>query len=150
MSVFLLCSVTNASADIIWEWSFNDESGQFITDGSDYTAGTYNVTDFIVEASGEGATIGSWSGGEYSDSAFLNGSPYSFDWDGDTITKLTSSQGNWDTWFTFKDLASSNSYFFGWETGNHNTLTHAALHGGAQKSDVYSFGVVNRVNRGHP
>lgn len=124
MFVLLVVSTTNAQA-LVWDWSFNGESGQFITDGSDYSAGSFNVTDFIVESSSEGATLGSWSGGQYDDTDFANGSPYSFDWDGDSITALTSSQNNWDTWFTFEDLSTSITYLFGWETGNLNTLTHA-------------------------
>lgn len=125
--IALLTIGANAHA-LVWDWSFAGETGQFITDGADHSGGTYNVTDFIVTSSTAGATLGSWSGGQYDDTVYTNGSPYSFDWDGSSVTNLHSSQGNWDNWFTFNDLSSSFFYVFGWETGNKNTISHASIY----------------------
>jgi hypothetical protein len=127
IALLLIWSATT-NASVVWDWSFNGESGQFITDGTDHSAGTYNVADFVVLSSSSGASIGSWSGGQYDDTEFSNGSPYWFVWDGAQVTELISSQSNWDSWFTFDDLGSNITYLFGWETGNINTLTHASAY----------------------
>lgn len=88
MAAFLspLC-VATANAAIVWDWSFDGEAGQFITDGAlsggSAPADTYNIIDFIVTASSFGMPLGSLSGGEYFENS-LQG----FIWDGAQATQF--------------------------------------------------------------
>ena len=113
-------------ADVIWDWSFNNTSGQFTTDGNDTLAGTFNLTDWSLTATDTGATIGSLLGGEYLADGFSTFPPYSMEWDGNSPTKWDSAGSNSFDWWVFKDVAAFNSFlFFGWQTGNVNTVDQA-------------------------
>ncbi len=54
----LLLIATNSRADQIWIWSFANERGTFLTDGTASVPGTYTLIDFSVTASSAGGTIG--------------------------------------------------------------------------------------------
>jgi len=141
-TVILLSSKEKVEASIIWDWSFDSNVGQFVTTGNasagTAAAGTYLITDFVVTNSGSGATIGSWSTGEYDDTGFSTTSPYSLVWDGSTIVGWHHSGGNMFDWIVFKDLAKNNYFLFGWETGNKNTPTQAAYYPMSRvSSDLY-------------
>ncbi len=119
-----------AQADIIWDWSFANTSGQFITDGDDPTnPGIFTLIDFSVTAS-DVATLGSLSGGEYASDGFATTQPYAVHWDGNAVTLWDSAGNNSFDWWVFRDLmAAVESYiFFGWETGNINTVDQASYY----------------------
>lgn len=116
-----------ANANIIWNWSFASEAGQFVTDGDSPIAGTYTMMDFSVTSSATGGTLGSLSGGNYATNAFSTYQPFSFDWDGSEVTKWNSEGFNTFDWWVFRDVAIPNQYyFFGWDTGNINDVTRGA------------------------
>ncbi len=147
MFIVMLLSLKRVEASIIWDWSFDSNAGQFVTTGDavggSAPAGTYLITDFVVTNSGSGATIGSWSTGEYDDTGFATTSPYSLVWDGSTIVGWHHSGNNHFDWVVFKDLAKNNYFLFGWETGNKNTPTQAAYY---PKSRISSDLYVNLAN----
>ncbi|SEM01668.1 hypothetical protein SAMN04489760_102175 [Syntrophus gentianae] len=120
---------------MIWNWSFSTEAGTFTTDGTG-TPGWYNVSDFSVTSTGMGATIGSWSGSQYAASGYSTETPYKFQWDGSAVVKWDSAGSNSFDWLVFKDLAQPYYYFFGWETGNFNTVDQAAYY--------YEYGSVSQ------
>lgn len=124
--VVLILSVSNLNAGIMWHWSFGSNEGLFSTDGVTANAGSYSISDFSVISSGEGATIGSWSGGQYNDSGFDTTSEYSFVWDGSNVTQWLHSGANLFDWIVFEDLSTSKYFLFGWETDNINTENQAA------------------------
>ncbi len=132
-----------ASADIIWDWSFGSTSGQFITDGSDPSAaGIYTLIDFSVLASGDGASIGSLSGGEYASSGFGESDPYAMDWDGSSVTQWLDSGANSFDWWVFDDLANEPGYIlFGWETDNINTVDQAVYWTGDNSAPSYLLSI---------
>ncbi|NRF66297.1 PEP-CTERM sorting domain-containing protein [Aquincola sp. S2] len=116
----------SAQADIVWNWSFAGETGQFVTDGTGGGAGTYNVIDFSVTSSAVGGTLGSLLGGQYTDGQFVTDMPYSFVYNGSAVTQWLHSGANSFDWLTFDSPTSSISYFFGWDSGNLNDPTKAA------------------------
>lgn len=118
---------SSVNASIIWNWSFGSNSGQFTTEGTNANPGTYLLTDFSVTSSGEGATLGSWLGGEYTPSGAGLGTfqPYSLVWDGLNVTNWLHSGANLFNWIIFDEVATSKSFFFGWETGSINTIDQA-------------------------
>ncbi len=115
-----------AQANVIWDWSFGGEAGQFVTDGSGGGVGTYNFIDFSLTSSSVGGTVGSYLGGEYIDGQFTTTTPYSFIYDGSTVTQWLHSGSNSFDWWTFDSVSSDISYFFGWESGNINDPTKGA------------------------
>lgn len=145
--LFLLsvCSL-NVNAAIVWDWSFGSNSGQLITDGvtvgGSAAANTYSITDFMVSSSGDGATIGSWLGGEYSASGYSTNTPYSLVWDGSNVSTWLSAGYNTFDWLVFDDLSNSNSIFFGWETGNINTVNQAGYSPFSTQSSLLSVSPV--------
>jgi hypothetical protein len=132
VDIFILFAVTTAEADITWDWSFNSEVGQLLTEGTVFGGlvqpGTYEVLDFSVSSSSYGASIGSWLAGQYYPNGFATDPPYFLVWDGSKVTQWLHSGGNGFYWLVFNDLANSNYYFFGWETGNINTTLQAAYY----------------------
>ena len=124
---FFFSSVSRA--DVEWDWSFNSEVGGFVTDGSNYDPGVYTIVDFLVTSSVVGGTLGSIGGGEYTQSGFSTDPPYSFAWDGFTVTQWFHSGGNTFDWHVYEDQVNSNHfYFFGWAAGNINDPTSAAYY----------------------
>lgn len=116
-----------AHAEIIWDWSFASEAGHFVTSGSDVSPGFYTMLDFSVTASATGGTIGSLSEGDYLTGAWATVEPFTFYWDGSQVTQWLHSGGNSFDWWTFQDNAdATQSYDFGWDTGNINDPTRAA------------------------
>jgi hypothetical protein len=132
--LILVASVSAAKADIVWDWSFDDEAGQFITNGSIASPGTYTMLDFLVITSAAGATIGSLSGGNYYTDTddipvFYTRQPFSFDWDGSKITLWKHSGTNTFDWWVFGDVVNNNLYyFFAYNIGNVNDPAKAALY----------------------
>jgi hypothetical protein len=144
--LFVACLfASSANASIIWDWSFGSNSGQFTTDGTTASAGTYSITDFSVTNSGVGATVGSWSGGEYDVSGYSTTTPYSLVWDGSSVIDWLHSGSNSFDWLVFDDLSTSNHFFFGWETGNINTANQAAYYPASTQSSLLSVNVANSV-----
>lgn len=143
--IVLSIFTSSANAAIMWDWSFGSNIGQFTTDGSTATAGTYLINDFSVTSSGLGATIGSWSGGQYSPNGFSTNSPYSLVWDGSSVINWLHSGGNGFEWIVFDDSLSSNHFLFGWETGGINTVNQAAFFPASSTSSLLSVNVVNSV-----
>lgn len=145
--VFLAAFATTARAAIIWDWSFGSNSGQFITTGTTVggtaSAGTYLITDFTVVSSGAGASIGSWTGGNYDDSGYATNSPYSLVWDGSEVTSWLHSGSNFFDWLVFDDLSNSNYFFFGYETGNINTAMQASYYSYSTPSSALSIDVAS-------
>ncbi len=125
-----LVVATPASAQITWSWSFGAEAGQFLTNGiapgGVAAPGTYSFVDFIVTASGEGAPLGSVSGGDYLASGLGSVLPYDFDWDGSSVTRWNSGGVNSFDWWVFDQVSDSEwSYLFGWKQNNVNDATQA-------------------------
>ncbi len=140
--IVLISSTGKVEASIIWDWSFDSNSGQFVTTGDAVggiaPSGTYLITDFIVTNSGSGATLGSWSTGEYADTGYATNSPYNLVWDGSTVIAWHHNGTNTFDWIVFKDLAQNNYFFFGWETGNKNIPTQAVYFPKSRvSSDLY-------------
>lgn len=132
-AVAAIATSVPASAAVTWNWSFAGEAGTFTTDGNApgnvAAPGTYNFSDFSVTASPFGRPLGSVSGGGYSAAGFSTNTPYSFNWDGSNVTFWNSSGGNSFNWWVFQNVASPNLYhFFGWNSGNVNDATSAALY----------------------
>ena len=126
----------SASAKILWDWSFNGESGAFQTDGSApggvAAPGTYNFIDFSANASAVGMPLGSVSGGQYTPSGFSTTTPYSFIWNGSSVTRWNQSGTNRFHWWVFDSTSNPNLfYLFGWATGNINDPTKAAAYNSA-------------------
>jgi hypothetical protein len=120
---------SQASAQLTWNWQFGTNAGTFVTSGTSFTPGTYTLADFFVHSSGEGASIGSWGGGAYSASGFFTVPPYTMTWNGSTVTNWGHAGLNSFSWLVFTDLGNPSRYmFFGWETGNANTILHAAYY----------------------
>jgi len=124
----LLVTVTAGEANT-WNWSFGTEAGTFTTNGTSNAPGLYTLSDFSVTSTASGATIGSWLGGEYAASGYSTNDPYSFDWNSSTVTAWHKTGNNTFNWLVFNDLGNSNYYyFFGWESGNINTVDQAAYY----------------------
>ena len=135
-SLLAAAAAGNVDAAITWDWSFNAERGQFITDGTIPVAGTYTMIDFIVTASGAptvsgtGGRLGSLSGGVYETgaNAFQTSEPFTFIWDGSRVTQWLHSGSNSFDWWAFADTFYTNQlYLFGWDAGNINNAVRAAL-----------------------
>jgi len=94
---------TNSQANVIWDWSFGGETGQFETDGSGGGAGVYNLIDFSVTFSSVGVTLVILLGGDYTDGQFSTTTPYTFNFDGSSVTQWLHSGGNGFDWWTFED-----------------------------------------------
>lgn len=122
----LLASASQATA---WDWAFAGESGTFTTDGTG-AAGTYTVSDFSVKASAVGSTLGSQSGGAYFSGPYSTGEPYTFDWDGSSVTGWHHLTGNNSfDWIVYGQTSDTDkSYFFGWDNGNVNNPKSAAYY----------------------
>lgn len=136
-----------AEASIIWEWSFGSNSGQMVTTGDAQnnaaSAGTYTITDFVVTQSGQGASLGSVSGGQYDDSGYSTETPYTLTWDGSEVTSWGHTGGNSFDWVVFKDQGNtSRHFFFGWETGNINTPMEAVYYGASSTSSPLAMNVI--------
>jgi hypothetical protein len=115
-----LLAMASTSHAITWTWSFGTERGTFETDGTG-AAGTYQVLDFAVTASGVGGTIGSFSDGAYTANNLGTTMPYSFDWDGTQITQWHKVGGNTFDWNIYQQTSQPDHfYFFGWADGNLN------------------------------
>nr|WP_316640981.1 PEP-CTERM sorting domain-containing protein [uncultured Roseateles sp.] len=121
-----------AQANMVWNWSFGTEAGQFVTDGSSPVAGQYQVLDFSVTASSF-AALGSLSGGQYTMGAFANSvlPPYFLTWNGTAVTDWTHAGSNSFHWLVYSQQSSSNKYLFGWNTGNVNQIDAAGLWNGS-------------------
>jgi hypothetical protein len=123
-------SLASANATQVWNWSFADETGQFITDGTAGTPGTYTLLDFKVTSSGAGATLGSLSAGDYATGAvaYSTDQPFYFDWDGSAVTQWHHSGANLFNWWAFDDVAGPGQYYFGWDLDNVNTTSKATYY----------------------
>lgn len=141
-----LTLLATASQATVWDWAFASETGTFTTGGTG-TAGTYTVSDFSVTASAVGATLGSQGGGAYFSGPFSTGEPYTFDWDGSSVTAwhhLTG--GNSFEWIVYGQTSDPDkSYFFGWDTGNVNNPKTAAYYSASagQGTKAISVGQVS-------
>jgi len=130
-----------STADITWLWSFNDEAGTFVTDGSlvggSASPGNYVIQDFSVTASGVGAELGSLSGGQYTQGNFSSDPPYTLVWDGSSVTQWLQSGGNTFDWHPYQSTSDTNAnYFFAWEDANiHNPDLAAYWVGGDVRSN---------------
>lgn len=120
-------------AQITWNWSFGTNTGTFLTDGTAIggtaAPGTYNFIDFALTSSGDGATVGSVSGGQYLPQGFGTIPPYDFNWDGSAVTFWNSAGFNSFDWWPFEDQTQSSSggyIFFGWADCDVNDATRAA------------------------
>ena len=117
------------NAEIVWDWSFASESGQFVTEGSIASPGEYELLDFSVTASATGGSIGSLLGGDYLTGTLSTPEPFSFTWDGSQVTQWQHSGSNTFDWWAFEDSADyTQLYFFGWDTGSINDPASAALY----------------------
>jgi hypothetical protein len=115
----LVSASTVVQAQITWNWSFGTNTGTFLTDGTviggTAPPGTYNFIDFALTSSGDGATVGSVSGGQYVPAGYGTTLPYDFNWDGSTVSFWNSAGANSFDWWPFADLIQYNTYiFFGW------------------------------------
>ena len=118
--VMLVGTPLVAQAQITWNWSFGTNSGTFLTDGTAIggvaASGTYNFIDFSLTSSGDGATVGSVSGGQYGAYGFGTTLPYDFNWNGSAVTFWNSAGANSFDWWPFTDQTQSNNWiFFGWD-----------------------------------
>ncbi len=112
ITLILFLFASNARADIVWDWSWNNEAGQFNTDGNlvggAALAGTYNILDFSVDQTGNGMPLGSLSGGEY-----VEGQPtQGFIWDGSADTQWFRSSGTFTNGSAFTKADFSFQYTF--------------------------------------
>lgn len=115
-----------ANGAIIWDWSYGSNSGNLITTGSSNIAGSYEITGFDVDASGDGLQLGSIDNGTYSFSSDLStGTPFTLVWNGTSVTDWLHTGSNSFNWVVFEDTL-DNEVYFGWETGNINTTLHAS------------------------
>jgi len=149
-SAVLACSAGLASADIVWEWSFAGEAGLFITEGSIFdpvAIGTFQVLDFVVSSSSVGATLGSLSGGDYSQGSFGTEAPYFISWDGSAVDGWFFGDGlqifNWNPYTSTSDPQAN--YFFGWDHGNVEDVTRAAYWIGGDTISVGDITVIQTV-----
>ncbi len=137
---FLFTSTSRA--DVGWDWSFNGEVGGFVTDGNNSDPGVYTIVDFSVAASAVGGTLGSLLGGQYTASGFSTDPPYTFSWDGASVTAWFHTGANTFDWNVYEDQVNSNHfYFFGWADGNINDPTSAAYYD-ANTGTALSVGTV--------
>ena len=140
-AALVLLAPAVANATIIWDWSFDNTSGQFITTGSDASvAGTYTLLDFSVTAS-DVATVGSLSLGDYAYGPFSTNDPFSMVWDGGQVIDWLHSGNNSFDWWAFDETSTGNDIFFGWETGNINTVDQAAYYMGDNSNPSYTVSV---------
>jgi hypothetical protein len=121
-----------AHANVTWDWSFAGQAGTFTTDGSapagTAAAGSYNLLDFSVTTSTAGESVGSVSGGQYSETGFDTNPPYSFNWDGSNVVQWNQSGLNTFNWWAFNDNLSPDLYVFFAETpDNVNDPTNATV-----------------------
>lgn len=119
--VMLVSTPIVAQAQITWDWSFGTNTGTFLTDGTavggNAPAGTYNFIDFSLTSSGDGATVGSVSGGQYGAYGFGTTLPYDFNWSGSAVTFWNSAGSNSFDWWPFTDQVQFDSWvFFGWDS----------------------------------
>lgn len=129
----LLIISPNVLADITWQWSFNSESGYFLTDGtlveSEAPNGTYALLDFCVASSDTNGVIGSMGDGVYETGTFATDEPFTFTWDGSSVTAWLQSGNNafnWHVYSVTEGPTGNDSYFFGWTEPNVNDPTSAA------------------------
>lgn len=123
----LLSALAFSSQATTWAWSFGTEHGTFVTSGTDSTAGTYEVLDFSVTASGYGATLGSLNGGAYETGAFDTNAPFRFEWNGTAVTRWLHGGGNLYDWNLYHDTAQPDRYYaFGMDGSFVNVTTSAA------------------------
>ncbi len=130
-AVAIICAFFSSNAfATTWNWSFGSESGTFITNGSGSAAGTYVLQDFSVTSSASGGTLGSLLGGQYNTNVYSTNQPFSFDWNGSTVTTWHQSGSNAFDWWAFGQDGSTMSYLFGWDIGDINDPTKAAHYDG--------------------
>lgn len=122
---------TSAHANITWDWSFDGQAGQFVTNGAAVdgkaAAGTYSLLDFSVTTATAGESLGSWLGGQYSPEGFSTTLPYAFKWDGGSVSLWDSGGGNFFDWWPFLDLKSGVYILFAETPDNVNDLTNAVV-----------------------
>ena len=126
-AALLLCALASSSQATTWAWSFGTEHGTFVTTGTDSTAGTYEVLDFSVTASGHGASLGSLSGGAYQANAYDTSAPYRFEWNGTAVTRWLHGGANLYDWNLYHDSTLPDRYYaFGLDGLFFNVPTSAA------------------------
>lgn len=142
-AVTILCIlISSNSFATTWNWSFGNESGTFVTNGSGSAAGVYVLQDFTVTSSATGGTLGSLSGGQYNTNLYGTYQPFSLNWNGSSVTSWYQSGDNTFDWWAFGQEGSGMSYFFGWDTGNLNDPTKAAHYvGGGLNNPAYAVTV---------
>lgn len=129
ITLVLGANLAAANANLVWDWSFGTESGQFVTDGTSFLPGQYTLQNFIVTGSSVGAAIGSLNAGDYvtGAAAFSTYQPFSFTWNGTSVTTWNhAAGGNSFDWWAFDDVREPGMYFFGWALGNINDPTSGA------------------------
>lgn len=151
MSAVSLCAMlvvapATAHAQVTWNWSFGSNSGTFSTNGSApggiAAPGVYSLTDFSVSSSGQGATIGSMSGGQYAGSGYFTNLPYDMTWNGSAVTLWNSAGTNGFDWWVFTDNGNpSQTFLFGWQTGNVNTASEAVYYPSSMTSSPVTVAV---------
>lgn len=102
----VFAAAPNVEAEILWNWSWGQEAGEFLTDGvlvgGVAPPGTYNILDFRVTGTGLGAfgaVVGSISGGDYDEGSQPG---QGFTWDGTADTQ----------WFRNGGLFTNGSNFY--------------------------------------
>lgn len=118
--LIILTFAFNCEALIMWNWEFDTEAGQFITDGDLVggiaSAGNYQLVDFIVDTSYDTRLLGSLIEGDYQDGAFGTNQPYTFNWDGSQVTLWEHSGTNTFDWWVFQNNnLAVHEYWFAWE-----------------------------------
>ena len=109
----LMLGISGIANATIWDWSFAGESGQFLTDGDGDAPGTYKLIDFSVTSSAVGGTIGSLSGGQYTDGIWDTALSFSFVYDGLTVTTWKHAGGSTEDIWAFKSTSTPGAYRFG-------------------------------------
>ena len=134
----LLLASAPASATM-WNWTINNTTGTFTTTGTGSAPGNYTLLDFSVTSSGDGASVGSLSGGQYAAEGFSTFLPYDFDWDGTNVTFWNSAGANTFDWWVFDDLSTDYLVVFGWATGNVNDPGQGAIYDGRGNTGQPSY-----------
>jgi PEP-CTERM motif len=117
-ALFSLTASSNAQASIVWDWSFQGETGFFTTSGNApgnvAAPGIYNLEDFGVTSSGLGNIVGSLLGGQYSAGGLGATLPYDFNWNGSAVTfwNMAGTYPN-DVWLFRQSGTQFRRYIFG-------------------------------------
>jgi PEP-CTERM motif len=116
--LFTLAASSSAQASIVWNWSFQSETGFFTTSGTApgniAAPGTYNLEDFDVTSSGLGNIVGSLLGGQYTAGGLGATLPYDFNWNGSAVTfwNMAGTYPN-DVWLFRQSGTQFRRYIFG-------------------------------------